>query len=153
DAEIMAKAEAAGYVGRVFQHRVKGEIRMILICGRPGPVSLHTPDVCFPGAGLSLDAEPERAKVALKDTSDAQFMAARLRGSGPARQMIKVHWSFTDGSGWKAPDNPRVAFGRADILYKLYIVRELEKPDESVKHDPALDFLQALLPKMKNYLS
>src|SRR5262245_25371792 len=59
DADAMAKAEAAGYVARIFRHPTKGEVRMLLLCGRPGPVSLHTPDVCFPGAGLAFDAEPE----------------------------------------------------------------------------------------------
>jgi hypothetical protein len=153
DPEEMAKAEAAGYIGRVFRHHTKGEVRMILICGRPGPVSLHTPDVCFPGSGLSQDSEPDRANVALKDAPASQFIVARFRGSGPARRLVRAFWSFNDGEGWKVPDSPRVAFARAGILYKLYIVRDMEKVDENVKDDPARDLLRVLLPELDKYLS
>ena len=153
DADAIARAEAAGYVARVFRHPAKGEVRMLLICGRPGPISLHTPDVCFPGSGLSLDAEPDRVNVAPKDAAAAQFNVARFRGSGPGRQLLRVFWSYTEGSGWKVPENPRVAFGRAGIVFKLYLMRDMEKADENVKGDPARDLLRVLLPELDKYIS
>src|SRR5262249_16143488 len=153
DPDEMAKAEAAGYVARVFRHHTKGEVRMILICGRPGPISLHTPEVCFPGSGFSMDAEPERCKVSLKNADDPNFLVGQFRSSGPVRRLVRAFWSFSDGGGWKVPDNPRVAFGRANILYKLYLVRDMEKPDENLKNDPARDLIRVLLPELDKYLS
>jgi hypothetical protein len=153
DAEVMARAEAAGYVWRVFRHRTKGEVNMLLICGRPGPISVHTPEVCFPGSGLSLNAEPDRWTLKFKNAADAQFLVARFHKSGPARQWLRVFWSFTDGNGWQAPNNPRVTFARAGILYKLYLMRDMMKVDESVKDDPANELLRVLLPELDKYLS
>jgi hypothetical protein len=102
---------------------------------------------------LSQDAEPDRVNVAPKDAAAAQFIVARFRGARPARQLVRAFWSFNDGDGWRVPDNPRVAFARAGILYKLYIVRDMEKAEENVKDDPARDLLRVLLPELDKYLS
>src|SRR5262249_51864865 len=139
DPDAMAKTEAAGYVARVYHHNAKGDAHLLLLCGRPGPISLHTPDPCFPRSGLSTDRAPERIAVDPKKAAEAQFLAARFRGQGAGRKLVRVFWSFTDGSGWQVPDNPRVTFGRASVLYKLYLMRDLEKADEKVKDDPARD--------------
>jgi hypothetical protein len=153
DADAMAKTEAAGYVARVLRHHTKGEIHMILICGRPGPIALHTPDVCFPGSGFAWDPKPDRLDLVTKEGMDAHFLAERFRKSGPPPQSLRVFWSFTNGNGWKVPDNPRVAFGNSGILYKLYLMRDMEKPDENVKDDPTRDLLRVLLPELDKYLS
>jgi hypothetical protein len=109
--------------------------------------------VCFPGSGLALVAEPERCKISLKGADDAHFLVGQFRNSGPVRRLLRNFWSFNDGDGWKVPDNARVAFARAGILYKLYIVRDMEKADENVKDDPARDLLRVLLPELNKYLS
>src|SRR5829696_5002011 len=39
------KAEISGYLSRQYVHRPTGNtLTVLLVCGRPGPVSLHTPD-------------------------------------------------------------------------------------------------------------
>src|SRR5262249_13466637 len=120
---------------------------------RPGPISLHTPDVCFPGSGLSSDGTPERITVDRKNAAEAQFLAARFRGQRGGNKLMRVFWSFTNGTGWQVPDNPRVTFARAGVLYKLYLMREMEKAEEKVKDDPARDLLRVLLPELDKCLS
>ena len=45
---------AAGLDGLVMRHyentRTGSTTTMVLVCGRPGPVSVHSPEVCYPGA-------------------------------------------------------------------------------------------------------
>ena len=31
---------------------------VLLVCGRPGPVSVHTPDVCYAGVGYAMENPP-----------------------------------------------------------------------------------------------
>ena len=38
-------------------------VGVLLLCGRPGPVSVHTPDLCFPGAGFQEAGEPTRCPI------------------------------------------------------------------------------------------
>jgi hypothetical protein len=52
DARQLARAEAAGHLARRYvQRRTGAEVSLFIICGRPGPVSVHTPDICYGGIG------------------------------------------------------------------------------------------------------
>ena len=47
-----------GYLLRTYTHRISGEtFQVLLVCGKPGPTSLHPPDVCYQGAGYGTDAQ------------------------------------------------------------------------------------------------
>ena len=46
-----------GGIMRRYTNRLDGTtVSILLVCGRPGPVSVHTPDVCYDGAGYDLAA-------------------------------------------------------------------------------------------------
>src|SRR4029077_13786763 len=68
DNDVTAKhtADIQGILQRRYVQRGSGEEIMIaLVCGRPGPISVHTPDVCYQGAGFRMAAEPAKHPVAL----------------------------------------------------------------------------------------
>src|SRR5271168_2769981 len=47
----LAQAGIEGYLFRHYEHQVtRKRITVLLTCGRPGPIALHTPDVCYQGA-------------------------------------------------------------------------------------------------------
>ncbi|MBV8309680.1 MAG: exosortase-associated EpsI family protein, partial [Planctomycetaceae bacterium] len=47
----MAIAGAVGQISRVYTNPTKGlTVSVLLLCGLPGNISTHTPDVCYPGA-------------------------------------------------------------------------------------------------------
>src|SRR5216683_1282781 len=51
----LAIGRIAGYVSRMYTNRRTGaSVAVLLVCGRPGPIGVHTPDVCFAGAGYEL---------------------------------------------------------------------------------------------------
>ena len=47
---------------------------------------------------------------------------------------------------------PRVQFGGASALYKLYVIRPLSRPDEPPAEDPSDDFMRAFLPEVRKCL-
>src|SRR5436853_6916844 len=53
DAAEFAQAGAEGYWSRVYRKDGK-EFLVILMVGRSGRMSVHTPDVCYRGAGFDL---------------------------------------------------------------------------------------------------
>src|SRR5262249_42656135 len=81
DVEAFQQARALGYWTRRYPRPgVPGSISVILMCGRPGRMSVHTPDICSPGAGYEMVSEPILAPVALgPDGSSAAFWTARFR--------------------------------------------------------------------------
>jgi Protein of unknown function (DUF3485) len=149
DARQIAAAQVAGHLSRRYVHRSTGaEVSILILCGRPGPVSVHTPDVCYGGAGYQ--AGPiEKRQLARGDTT----WTALFTKSGPAPDWLRINWTWNDGSGWQAADTPRVSFARSKLAYKLYVVRRCARPDEPLEGDPSLDFLTLLLPELQSCLS
>jgi hypothetical protein len=146
--EELIKAEVLGYISRSYRHPTKGEMNVLLLCGRPGPIAVHTPDICFPGNGFKLQGDAQSVRVA-----QADFHMIRLSKAKLLPEYLRVFWSWSSGNGWSAPANPRFTFAGNKFLYKLYIVHRRENPEEPVKDDPALEFLEELLPSLEKHLS
>ncbi|MHC5541236.1 exosortase-associated EpsI family protein, partial [Singulisphaera rosea] len=54
DAKELARAGLTGHVSRRYVNRATGaEILILLMWGPTGPLSVHTPDLCFGGAGYT----------------------------------------------------------------------------------------------------
>src|SRR5262245_47631660 len=52
-------AELSGALLRRYAHRgSQGEVTVAIASGRAGPVSVHTPDICFRGAGQEMMGTP-----------------------------------------------------------------------------------------------
>src|SRR6516165_9807301 len=76
-------AEMVGYCSRQYVNRRTGqEISVLLICGRPGPISVHTPDVCYAGQGYAVVGSPEHYKAG-SDAGAADFLTAAFKKPAP----------------------------------------------------------------------
>ena len=60
---------------------------------------------------------------------------------------LRIWWAWNDGKGWRAPDYPRLAFGGAPALFKMYVVEEA-----ALKSDASEEFLRVLLPALDEAL-
>jgi len=139
-----------GNMQRCYTNTETGEtVMMALVCGRPGPISIHTPDICYGGNGFEIGPS---SRVAVPGTS-AEFWsmdASRSRAGEETR--LRVYWGWCPGDGWSAPEDPRVVFARHPVLHKLYVVRELVNVGEPTREDPCLGFLRQLLPELERTL-
>src|SRR5262245_60307771 len=97
DARQVARAELAGHVMRRYTHRRTGaSVSILLVCGRPGPVAVHSPEVCYAGTGYELVAPPKRQAVRT-DSADApaEFWAGNFRKGGAIPEPLRLYWSWT----------------------------------------------------------
>src|SRR2546429_261782 len=79
--------------------------------------------------------------------------APRCRGGGPRGPPPRgVVGGWSAGRGWLARKMPRWTFRREPVLYKLYVAREMSRPDEPVESDPCFAFLRAWLPRVNAVL-
>jgi hypothetical protein len=122
-------------------------ITTLLLVGRPGPVSVHTPDVCYGGAGYEMIGEPVRIEVAQPEGPPAEFWTVIFRKQGvDGREHLRIFWSWQPwGGNWQAPDSPRAEFGNATALHKLYVVHPLASADEPLEDDPSLGLIRDFL--------
>lgn len=153
DRETIAQAGIAGYVMRRYENAKTGQaVSILLVCGRPGPIAAHSPEVCYAGAGFEQMGEAVRQTVRASPAAPpAEFLAATFgKPKSADSSSMRILWSWNGGSGWETADNPRLRFARHPNLYKLYVVSERSaRPGD----DPTPDFLEVLLPALQAKLS
>jgi hypothetical protein len=141
-------ARADAICRTTYVHRTTGRsATALLLCGRPGPVATHTPDVCLPGAGFMQVGSRRLHDV--PDTTDAQFARLWFQKDAAVPMPISVYFGWNDGRRWSAPENPRVAFAGQPVLFKLYVACAREPGADPDAADPAAELLQQLLPHLK----
>jgi hypothetical protein len=139
---------------RRYVNTRNGEVVRILLAGdRPGPLLVnHQPTDCYPGIGYNLGAAPTRHGVSVDD-STAEFLVGLFKNTeGPAPRYVRLYWSFSGNGTWQVPEAARVAFARYPLLFKLYVIRQLRKPDEPIDDDPANGFIRAIVPQLRQAL-
>lgn len=152
DARQLQIGEIKGHLVRRYVHRPTGTpLTVLIVCGEPGPISVHTPDVCYGGAGYRMTGPP--VKSAVETTPSAEFWMARfIKAEAVAPEPLRILWAWNDGQGWTAADSPRLQFARSRALYKLYVVRPLSGPEEASDKDLSLAFLRRFLPEVEQAL-
>jgi hypothetical protein len=139
-----AGAGVAGFIQRRYEnHQTGAAVAFALVCGRPGPVSIHTPEVCYGARGYRVGT---RQRVAVADGQGSLWKtdAARTTATDEVRRRIYFGW-YCSGK-WQAPDDARLEFPREPVLHKLYVVRDLAAAES--RDEPCEEFLKVLLPEL-----
>ncbi len=156
DPEMLEIADVSGHLARRYVNGRSGDaVNVLLVCGRPGPVSVHTPEACLPGAGYQLVSPAELHSLeAPGETGPSVFRVGRFAKPGPAgrKQHLRTWWTWSATGDWLAPERPRVAFGYRASLYRLTVSRGAARADESFDTDPCAELLRLLLPELRRTL-
>jgi hypothetical protein len=149
-----AIGQIKAYWRRRFVHPPSGKVfEVLLVCGRPGPLAAHTPEVCFAGSGYRMVAEPVRQAVGTANGSAAEFWTALFRREeGPLPDPLRVWWAWNATGAWEAPANARFHFARHAALYKLYVVQYLSQVNDPGAPAAAQQFVGCLLPALQRQL-
>jgi hypothetical protein len=143
-----------GHLDRRYVNRSTGCVVTIsLISGKPGPVSIHTPDVCYRAGGFDV-APPTRVAIgADRSGASGDFLYADLNKKTAAEHIRqRIFWAWTADGQWKVPDNPRDEFASQPVLYKLYVIRDVNVVGEAVEDDPCADLIRQLVPQLRKAL-
>lgn len=142
-------AEIIGYIHRQYVNRSTGNrVTVLLICGRPGPIAVHSPDICYQGAGYVMGPKSIQTVGSMAPGRAPEFWTARF-AKEPDPTSLNILWSWSDGGRWFAPDNPRLVFYRAKVLYKLYIVHETRQYSGPVVDDVIQLFTKDFFPALQ----
>jgi uncharacterized protein DUF3485 len=144
----------ASWVRRFTRTQTGETVTAVVLCGKPGRMSVHRPEYCYACAGYDMTAPAAACLFKAADAPPAQFWTAPFTKSEPDGPVhLRVYWSWSAGGAWQAPDSPRVAFAACPALYKLYVIQETAaapgRPDEG----PAAEFLRKALPTLNEVLS
>jgi hypothetical protein len=153
-AEVAQAGISGCWMRRYTNPRDGDQATVLLMCGPAGPLSVHTPELCYGGAGYEMTAGPQ--KVAMAPASGippVEFWAGRFTKEGTAApEHLRIFWSWSATGAWTAPSHPRLAFGRFPVLYKLYVVRNLTTSSDDPEGDPCLELIRPLLAELARTL-
>jgi hypothetical protein len=154
DPRQVAQAEMDSYLQRRYVHKSSGaSVSVLLVCGRPGPTSVHTPDICMPATGYTQAGAPQRQRFDVPgDATAAEFWSARFQTGSETTEPVQVYWAWNAAGQWVASDYPRFQFGRYPFLYKLYVTRAVVATEDGQAADPSAEFLAAFLPEVHRVL-
>lgn len=146
DRRQIERAGIQGHLSRVYRNARDGrELTMLLVCGRPGPIAVHTPDVCYKGAGYEAESEPVAEDLGVADGGHAWFLGACFDKVGAAvPERLDIRWAWNARGAWEVPSNPRVAFATYPSLYKLYMIARRDGTTPPTLGRPAADGKSAL---------
>jgi hypothetical protein len=154
DPSDIARARLAGSLWRRYHHAATGQVvSVVLVCGRPGPVSVHTPDVCYGGAGYEAVSTPVRTSVSIPQGPTYEFWSGQFSRAGAAvPENLLICWAWNAAGTWEAPEYPRLHYARFPALYKLYVISQTAPGEASSEENPCREFLRQLLPELDRCL-
>jgi exosortase len=156
DPRVITAAELDGCVMRRYENsRSRKMITLVLVCGRPGPVSVHNPEICYPAAGFEMAQEQPEMLDVPNDSSGHRAELVRAgfeRRASFAPERLRISWSWKSQGAWGVPYSPRLAFGSQPFLYKLYLIQRTSEGNEPADEAAFMDFLRRLLPELDKAL-
>lgn len=141
------------WMRRYRNRRTRQAVSVILMCGPAGPMSVHTPEVCYQGAGYRLFGSPKTVELSGDGWKAGLWSGDFSKDYFGRNQGLRLFWTWNDGRGWQAPINPRLVFGGQPYLYKLYVIRSTDSVGTPIEGDPAIDFLREALPALQSDLA
>ncbi len=117
--------QCTNYVNRTYSNlRTGDQVAVTLLLGPPGPMTVHTPEVCKTSRDFESIGLPDRVTIATENAT-SQFYYSMFRSSNPTLPAIEVFYGWNKLEGWDAPDAPRFAYGGTPLLFKLQVASQL----------------------------
>ena len=147
--------QPAAYLVNRYQNRQTGDVvDMFLLLGPPGPVSVHTPEVCF--GTKNYKSRGERQKVAIRGSAggDDEFWALDFKTISLRGDLLRTYYAWSPGDRWQALKDARFWSAGLPYLYKIQLSCLLPPgtTDPQSSDDPCRKFLQDFVPVAKKYL-
>jgi hypothetical protein len=151
EVDTRGAAPVLGRLERRYRNtRTNQIVTLSLVCGKPGPISIHTPDVCYGSSGYVV-GEPKKFNP--PHATGAEFWTAdALKKKSTDQTRLRIFWAWNGGEGWQAADSPRLVFVRFPVLYKLYLIRELSAAGDPLDDDSCLELFHQLQPELQRAL-
>src|SRR6516162_9954149 len=82
-----------------------------------------------------------------------RFWTSLLRETRAADQSsLRIYWAWSSDGTWSALEDPRLTFAGQRVLYKLFVMREVQTGEDSNEDAPCLAFFKQFLPELKRVL-
>ena len=137
--------ECPGYVHRRYVHTPTGDtINLVLLVGPPGPIAVHTPEICYSSRAYEIEDEPRVVTLDSNESRSDYYWCTDFRSRNVLAENLRVYYAWSTGGPWEASSSPRFEFATAPMLYKLQLAAPIAPRIEGEAFDSGREFLQAL---------
>jgi hypothetical protein len=145
--------ECAAYFVRTYQNQTTGDVvNVTLLLGPPGPISVHTPEICLPSRNFQVMGKREEVAVGGDDAADDRFWALGYKANNLRGDLLRVYYSWSVGGRWSAAGDPRFKYAGQPYLYKIQLSALMPAGADLQADDPCKLFLQDFLPAARKFL-
>ncbi len=145
--ETVRMLQCIGYLDRVYEHSTTGHrISVVVLLGPVGPISVHTPEICYSSRDYKISDERQLWELESADGQKHEFWDLRMKSNDIFGSPLRVVYGWTSDDVWHASANPRFEFGGSQYLYKLQLSGPV--PDDDSKFDAVRDFLSEFVPAL-----
>lgn len=151
DEEVAKKLQCAGSLQGVYTNDQTGDnISVAIVAGPSGPISVHTPEICFSARDYEMAGERKPLAVLDKSRRKHQLWQLYANARNPSRANLRVIYGWSRGQEWEAASGPRFAYAGVPVLYKIQLATPAT--DNSQNVDPTQDFLARFLAHIQSNL-
>jgi len=146
--DVLEMLQNPAYINRSYMHQQTGDVVLVtVIVGTPGPVSVHTPEVCYGSQNFAILGDRSHVKVVDREKNEHSFWQVSMEAKNSAVAPQTVLYAWSTGDFWSAVSDPRLAHAGGPYLYKI----QLAGPPSSAKDEFKAweDFLQWFLPDLE----
>jgi hypothetical protein len=145
--------ECAGYLVRSYENQATGDVvGVTLLLGPPGPISVHTPEICYGSRNYQSRSERQRMAIRRADGQDDEFWALDYKANDLRGDLLRVYYAWSTGDRWSAAKDARFVYASQPYLYKIQLFSRLLPGTNAQSHDPCQMFLQDFLPVARKCL-
>jgi hypothetical protein len=157
--DTVAMLECTGYFVRTYEKRRSGEtVNVFVVVGPAGPISVHTPEVCYSSQAYTSRENRRRVAIQGAQEQDDQFWALSFKTKTLQEDLLIVYYAWTANNRWSAPKDARFAFVGSPFLYKIQLSTEMPAgaapAGSNLKDsDTCREFLNDFVPVLRQYLT
>jgi hypothetical protein len=145
---VQETLSCAGYINRKYVNRESGEtVDIAITVGPSGPISVHTPEICYSSRAYSIQDPRQRVTVSDRIGRIHSFWSLSFRSADSSADALRVYyaWCPEENGIWAASESPRFEFAGRRKLFKLQMSSVVSSMAEDQTKDPCQEFLTALL--------
>ena len=129
--EIAKLLHTSGDISCKYVNDQTGDmVDLVVLIGETGPLSTHSPEVCYSSREYQVVSEPESQKIE-SAAGPAEFLSMTLSSDGLDGSLLRVWYAWHNGAQWLAPRNARIALRAEPFLYKIQIATYLTGLDDA----------------------
>ncbi len=134
--------QCAAHLHGIYTNEQTGDTVVVAVLAGPsGPLSVHTPEICYSANDYELAGDRQRWQVTDAKGAEHTFWKLHANSRHSTRPNLRVFYAWSHGTQWEAVRGPRFALAGLPVLYKIQLAGPPLRDPSGEGPDPCQDFL------------